>query len=80
MEIVKTPSEAIKILWKEGVFFSPKKMAEVKMELKNRGYNFSDQAIYMALKRAKYLTKKGRRGSYTYVQKYPYVDEERGRS
>ena len=77
MKIVKTPSEAIKILWKEGIFLNPKKLYEVKKELEKKGYNFSDPSISMALKRAKYLTKRGKRGSYTYVQKHPYIDEEK---
>ena len=29
----------------------------------------------MALLRAKYLTRRGKRGSYEYVQKYPKVKE-----
>ena len=29
----------------------------------------------MALKRAKYLTRRGRKGSYEYIQKHPYLDE-----
>lgn len=70
-----TPTEVLKILWKDGIFLKPKRIGEIKKELESRGYNFSDQAISMALKRAKYLIQKGKKGSYSYVQKYPYLGE-----
>jgi hypothetical protein len=28
----------------------------------------------MALKRAKFLTRKGKRGEFTYVQRHPYIE------
>jgi hypothetical protein len=30
----------------------------------------------MALLRAKYLTRRGKKGSYEYIQKHPYVTDE----
>jgi hypothetical protein len=30
----------------------------------------------MALKRANHLTRRGKRGSYEYIQKYPFVPEQ----
>jgi repressor of nif and glnA expression len=76
MKVATKPSEALKILWKERIFLKPNKIAEVMKELEKRGYNFNEQAIHMALKRAKYLTQKGKKGNYTYVQKYPYINEK----
>ena len=64
-------SNAIESLWKEKVFSQPKRISEVKKELIARGYNFSDPTIAMALKSAVYLTRKGKRGDFSYVQKYP---------
>jgi len=64
-------SKAIESLWKEKVFSQPKRISEVKKELTARGYNFSDPTIAMALKSAVYLTRKGKRGDFSYVQKYP---------
>lgn len=40
-----------------------------------RHHHFSDQELSMALKRAKYLTRKGKRTNYEYIQKYPYIEE-----
>lgn len=31
----------------------------------------------MALKRAKHLTRRGKRGTYEYIQKYPFLLEEK---
>ena len=66
----------MKILWREDVFFKPKSLAQVGQELEMRGYNFSPQAVDMALKLAKFLTRKGTKMNFTYVQKYPYVEEK----
>jgi len=76
MKIATKPSEALKILWQQKVFFEPKSLSEVREELKKRGYNFTDQAVDMALKLAKFLTRRGKKGNYSYVQTYPFVKEE----
>ncbi len=47
------------------------------MELGKQGYHFPDNFLGMALTRAKYLTKLGKRGNYKYIQKYPHVEEEK---
>jgi hypothetical protein len=73
-EIATKPSEAIRMLWKGKIFLKQKSLAEVMQELEKRGYNFSVQAIDMALKGSKYLTRKGSRGDYKYVQKYPFFE------
>jgi hypothetical protein len=73
-DIATKPSEALRILWKGKIFFKPKSLSEVIKELEKRGYNFTAQAVDMALKSAKYLKRKGSRGEFTYVQKYPYFE------
>jgi repressor of nif and glnA expression len=73
-EIATKPSEAIRLLWKDKVFLKPLSLAEVMQELEKRGYNFTLQAIDMRLKGSKYLTRKGPKGDYKYVQKYPYFE------
>jgi len=70
-------SKAIESLWKEKVFSQPKTIGEVKKELTARGYNFSDPTTAMALKFAVYLTRKGKRREFSYVQKYPYSIENK---
>ncbi len=76
MKVAKNAPGALRILWSEGIFLKGKKFEEVKAELEKRGYNFSDQNLAMALSSSKFLTRKGARGQFTYVQKHPYIPEE----
>jgi len=68
----KTATESLVILWEDGFFLTWKKKASVDQALDERGNHFSDAELGMALKRAKHLTRRGDRGSYEYVQKYPF--------
>lgn len=74
--IAKTATEALKLLWEDGFFRSWKKKAAIEERLGKRGNTFSDAELGMALKRARHLTRGGKRGSYEYIQKYPFVAEE----
>jgi len=76
--IAKTATEALKVLWEEGYFRGRKKKAAIDGILAKRGNHFSDAELGMALKRAPHLSRRGKRGSYEYVQKYPFVAEEKG--
>jgi len=78
-KIVKTATEALKILWKEGAFRKWMRIAAVVEELSKKEYHFPLMNVNMALQRASYLTHKGKRGGYEYVQKYPYIMEEKTR-
>jgi hypothetical protein len=71
--VAKTATESLKILWEVGFFRSWKKKAPIVESLAKRGNNFSDPELGMALKRASHLTRRGKRGSYEYIQKYPFV-------
>ena len=73
----KTATEALKILWEEGFFQTWKKVGAIEENLGKRGNHFSDAELGMALKRAKHLTRRGKRRSYEYIQKYPFVWEEK---
>jgi hypothetical protein len=72
----KTATEALRILWEEGFFGGWKKKASIDDTLDKRGNHFSDAELGMALVRAKHLTRRGKRGSYEYIQKYPFATEE----
>lgn len=72
-KVAKTATEALKILWEEGFFRSAKKKPPIVEVLGKRGNNFSDPELGMALMRAKHLTRRGKRGNYEYIQKYPFV-------
>jgi hypothetical protein len=74
--IAKTATEALKILWEEGFFRAWKKAATIVDHLAKRGNNFSSPELGMALKRAKQLTRRGKRTNYEYIQKHPFVAEE----
>jgi len=71
--IAQTATEALSILWEEGFFKSWRKQAIVVKILAKRGNNFTPAELGMALKRSKHLTRKGKRGSYEYIQKHSFV-------
>lgn len=76
MKIAKTAPDALKILWKEKIFLKPKDMRTIEAELEKRGYNFTDKNLMMALKSSKFLTRKGEKGDYCYVQKHPFMEDD----
>ena len=76
IKIAKTATEALKILWHEGFFKIWQKNQKIVMHLAKKGNNFSPAELGMALKRAKHLTRRGERGNFEYIQKYPYVKGE----
>jgi len=75
-KVAKTATEALRVLWKESFFRKWKKQSAIVEGLAKRGNNFSAPELGMALNRAKHLTRRGKRGSYEYIQKYPFVAEE----
>ena len=77
-KIAKSAPEALNILWQEAYFRTWRNQAAIVGHLAKRGNNFSGPELGMALKRATHLTRRGRRGGYEYIQKYPFVAEEKG--
>ena len=75
LKIAKTTPCALEIFWEHGFFRAVKKNAAAVDRLSVLGYNFSQPELGMALMRAKYLTRKGRKGNYEYIQKHPYFKE-----
>ena len=76
MKVAKTAPDALKILWKGRIFLKKCDMPAITQQLEHRGYNFTSATLGMALKEAKFLTRKGSPGKYVYVQKYPYDGDE----
>jgi hypothetical protein len=74
--VAKTATEALKILWQDSFFHSWKRKPAVVENLGKKGNHFSDAELGMALMRAKHLTRRGKRGNYEYIQKYPFVADE----
>ena len=73
--IATSATEGLKVLWKEKFFEKARKVQEVVDNFSKRHHHFSDAELGMALKRAKYLSRKGKRGNYEYIQKHPYIEE-----
>lgn len=72
----KTATEGLKILWEDKFFNAWKKKDAIEVEFSKRGNHFSNAELGMALTRARHLTRRGKRGSYEYIQKHPYMPEE----
>ncbi|HJW20479.1 MAG TPA: hypothetical protein VJ571_07990 [Candidatus Nitrosotalea sp.] len=66
------PGDAIVLLYENEFFKEERKLLDVTTTLSKQGYNFNRNSVYMALEGADFLNKKGTRGSYKFVQKYPF--------
>ena len=73
-KIAKSAPDSLRLLWSRGFFKSWKKYGQIVKSLSGSGYNFSTPELGMALKRAGHLTRRGKRGSYEYIQKHPFTD------
>jgi hypothetical protein len=74
--VARTATEALKVLWAETFFLAWKRKSGIEEKLAQRGNHFSDAELGMALKRAPYLTRRGSRGNFEYIQKHPFVADE----
>lgn len=75
--VAKTATEGLRMLWSESFFEKWKKASDIVEVFSKRHHHFSHAELGMALNRAKFLTRRGKRCSYEYVQKYPFVEEEK---
>jgi hypothetical protein len=78
--VAKSATEGLKVLWEDKFFRAWRKKEAVVTEFAKRANHFPDAELGMALLRAGHLTRRGKRGSYEYIQKYPYVAEEEVKS
>jgi hypothetical protein len=74
--IAKGATAALAMLWEEGFFHSWRTANAIDTHLSKIDHHFSPGEIGMALKRARYLTRRGTRGKYEYIQKYPCSADE----
>jgi len=74
-KVAKTATEALKVLWADEFFDSWKGKDAVEEALAKRGNHFNDAELGMALMRANFLTRRGKRGHFEYIQKYRFVLE-----
>jgi len=78
IRVAKSATDALRILWEEDFFHDWKRKGLIEDNLGKRGNHFSGAELGMALKRAKHLTRRGKAGSYEYIQKYPFVAKANG--
>ncbi|MGA2916863.1 MAG: hypothetical protein ABSE89_12635 [Sedimentisphaerales bacterium] len=70
--IKTSPSKVIyQGLYLKKFFQNSRVLSDVEKELNKSGCHYKKNSILMALKRAEYLTKTGKRGDYKFIQKYP---------
>lgn len=65
------PSAAIDGLYTKGYFAVERTLGDSIAQLGRDGYNFSAPSILMALKSREFLQRRGNKGSYRFIQKYP---------
>jgi hypothetical protein len=65
------PSEALDSLYKKGFFRTERTLGSAVEQLGKDGYNFSRPSVLMALQSRVFLQRRGAKGSYRFVQKYP---------
>jgi len=74
-EVAQTATAGLRLLWKAGVFKVWKSYPQIVECFAKDGYNFPPSELGMALQRAKFLTRRGKRMKYEYIQKHPFVHE-----
>lgn len=67
----ESPSAAINALYEKGFFSEERSLGDSVRELRGNGYNFGAPSIVMALKTKEFLQRRGTKGKYRFVQKYP---------
>jgi hypothetical protein len=70
----QTVPASLKLLWRNKFFEKSRTFSDIKTALEETGCNPSPQSLQISLNRAKYLTQKGARGAYRYVQKHAPTD------
>lgn len=77
LQIAKNAPDSLRLLWSRDFFKAWKNFGQIVKKLSEDGYNFSNAEFGMALKRCTHLTRKGKRGAYEYIQKYPFIEDEK---
>ncbi|MDE2590911.1 MAG: hypothetical protein KGL95_14745 [Patescibacteria group bacterium] len=67
----KKPKFAIDILYHDHFFKTGKTFSDVTKKLADDGFHFKGGSVQFALDSAEYLDRKGGKGNYHWLQKYP---------
>ena len=68
---IRGPTDVVKELYFQNYFENERTLNEVKKKFKSKKYNFGLPGIQLALERAIFLHRNGKRGRYSYIQKTP---------
>lgn len=74
-KIVNSAPASLRLFWESGFFREWRNYQSITERLAGDGYHFPRVDLLMALKRAKHLTRRGQRGKYEYIQKYPFIEQ-----
>ncbi len=66
----KKPTQALSHLHKRGIFRTERNLKQVEVELGKMDCNFPKASLAKALERADFLTRRGARGNYRWIQRY----------
>jgi hypothetical protein len=70
--VATSAPEALQLLWRDGFFKSRRKKEQVVAELSKKEHNFSGSTLSHALDSSKFLTRNGKKGTYDFIQTFPY--------
>jgi hypothetical protein len=76
VKIIISATQQVQNLWEKVYFKTAQSLSAVDEHLGKSDYHFTPSELAMALTRASFLTRKGRRGTYTYIQKGPFVKQD----
>lgn len=68
---IRTAPEALRLLHRQSFFQERRSLKEISKKLEKMKFNFKGNTLSMALGEAPFLSRFGRRGNYTWGQKYP---------
>ncbi|MGH9427353.1 MAG: hypothetical protein ACRD2L_13750 [Terriglobia bacterium] len=66
----RTPAQALKLLHTQGIFKTERTLRVVETELAKMDCNFPKASLAKALERADFLTRRGTRGNYRWIQRF----------
>ena len=66
----KKPAQALKHLHEKGIFKTERTLGVVEAELGKMDCNFPKASLAKALERADFLTRRGSRGNYRWIQRF----------
>jgi len=73
--VTKTPTTELPAIWERGFFKEWRSAGEVSTEFSKSGCHFSASAVSNALKRASFITRRGKGSNIRYAKTYPFENK-----